>query len=102
MVIIVLAILVKVGKLPKLKAALERMVQKDRERRQAIKDQDAIDKEEKRERKIEKKDARAEKREEKREARAEKHGGRVQNDESTSIDNCFVENTTNSDDASDR
>lgn len=101
-VIIILAILVKVGKLPKLKAALERMVQKDRERRQAIKDQDAIDKEEKRERKIEKKDARAEKREEKREARAEKHRESVQNDKSTSIDNCFVENTTNSDDTSDR
>ncbi len=99
-IIIILAILVKVGKAPKLEAALKRMAQRDRERRQAIKDQDAKDKEEKKERKIEKKEAKAERREEKREARAERHGESVQNDESASIDDCFFEGMTNSDDTS--
>ena len=100
-VIVVLVILVKVGKAPKLKAALERMAQRDRERRQAIKDQDAKDKEEKKERKIEKKEAKAEKREEKREAKAEKHGESAQNDDLTSTDSCFSDSETNSDDTSD-
>ena len=85
-VIVILAILVKVGKAPKLEAALKRMAQKDRERRQAIKDQDAKDKEEKKERKVEKKEARAEKRDERRDARAAKHAG------DTSVDEIFDEN----------
>lgn len=71
-VIIILAILVKVGKAPKLAAALKRMAQRDRERRQAIKEQDLLEKEKKKELKAEKKGAKAEKREEKREAKAEK------------------------------
>lgn len=71
-VIIVLAILVKVGKAPKLAAALKRMAQKDRERRQAIKEQDIKEKEKKKELKAEKKGVKAEKKEEKREAKAEK------------------------------
>lgn len=100
-VIVVLAVLVKVGKAPKLKAALDRMAQKDRERRQAIKDQDAKDKEEKKERKIEKKEAKVEKREEKREAKTEKHGESVQNDQLTSIDDCLIDSETGSDDTSD-
>lgn len=61
-VIVILVILVKVGKAPKLEAALKRMAQKDRERRQAIKEQDRIDKEEKKELKTEKKEAKHEKR----------------------------------------
>ena len=61
-VAIVLAILFKKGKLPKLQAAIER----DKERRKAIKAQDIEDKSEKKELKAERKEGRVERRKEKR------------------------------------
>lgn len=68
-VAIVLAILFKKGKLPKLKAAIDR----DKERRKAITEQNKEDKEEKKELKAEKKEERAERKAERAEKRAEKH-----------------------------
>lgn len=68
-VAIVLAILFKKGKLPKLQAAIER----DKERRRAITAQNKEDKAEKKEIKEERKEQRAERREERREERLEKN-----------------------------